>query len=71
MIEKVKLLTLHEDGGVGVQRLSKHNILCLKTPQRTTQSQSCDMFTSSTLQVIQHIIKDLDTFSGGAKDDTK
>ena len=47
--EKVKLLTLHEDGGVGVQRLSKHNILRLKTQQRTTQGQSCDMLTSSSL----------------------
>lgn len=28
---EVRELTLHEDGGVGVQRLPKHGILCLRT----------------------------------------
>lgn len=32
--EQGRLLTLHEDGSVGIQRLSKHSILRLKTQQR-------------------------------------
>lgn len=31
---KVRVLTPHEDGGVGVQRLPKHSVLCLKAQRR-------------------------------------